>query len=85
MTKCSLAGCGEAVPEGRKLYCSPEHAKLARSRRYEAARKTVPAERTCEHRTCDVRFTPKRKDARFCSPHCKNAEAWALRKERGAQ
>jgi hypothetical protein len=85
MSTCSLVGCRKRVPEGRKVYCSHEHSRLARSRRYEAAHKSVPAERTCEHRGCDVRFTPKRSDGRFCSTHCKNAEAWAVRQDRGAQ
>jgi hypothetical protein len=85
MTKCALIGCRKSVPESRKLYCSPEHAKLARSRRYEAAHKSVPAQRECAHRACSVRFTPKRTDARFCSTHCKNAEAWARRQDGATQ
>jgi hypothetical protein len=51
------------------IACSPDCRKRIENARYRAKRSQHPADRPCV--ICDEPFTPKRSDALYCSPACK--------------
>lgn len=48
------------------------------------AKRIRPPKRNRQCAVCGKRFTPKRKDAMYCGPSCKQ-KAWRWSKERGAE